>query len=369
MAAASQGVASDAETLPFVVGTLDVALSQSFASTPGAGTTNESLKEVSRGRTLTVEVAKGGLSKLGYTPDSIKLVYLDLNISAHNLGDINMLTSFPHLQSLDVSYNVLRDLAPLSCLPNLNSINASHNKLTRLLDFDPPHSLLFVDYSYNEIEEIPDLTPFSSIKVLNLGGNQITELTGLSGLTSLSTLIVSDNRIERIQGLDNLPIENLDLSSNSIVSVTNLDLLKLLQVVNFSGNQIHSLKGLSHHSYLSVINMAENQIVGLDEVLHLKDIQSLETLDLRKNPLQTLADYRQTVMTQLTTLRVLDGQSLTVEEKVAANNRESSPLEVVAGHHHLQLMCKAARKATRLNFSWAIFIIMLKVSPPVFNYY
>lgn len=46
MAAASQGVASDAETLPFAVGTLDMALSQSFASTTGAGTTNESIKEV-----------------------------------------------------------------------------------------------------------------------------------------------------------------------------------------------------------------------------------------------------------------------------------------------------------------------------------
>ena len=33
---------------------------------------------------------------------------------------------------------------------------------------------------------------------------------------------------------------------------------------------------------------------------------------------QTLADYRQTVITQLTTLRVLDGQTLTVEEKVHA---------------------------------------------------
>lgn len=33
------------------------------------------------------------------------------------------------------------------------------------------------------------------------------------------------------------------------------------------------------------------QIVGLNEVLHLRDIPSLETLDLRKNPLQVMNMY------------------------------------------------------------------------------
>ena len=48
MAAHSQDAPSDVETLPFVVGMVDVGLSQSLASTPGAGTvTNESItKEV-----------------------------------------------------------------------------------------------------------------------------------------------------------------------------------------------------------------------------------------------------------------------------------------------------------------------------------
>jgi internalin A len=152
---------------------------------------------------------------------------------------------------------------------------------------------------------------------LILDGNQITKLNGLSNLHCLTTLSVSNNRIEKIEGLDNLPLKNLNLSLNSITTINNIKRLNLIQTINLSSNQLSSLEGLNGHSYLTHVNVKENEIVELNEIQHLKDLRALRELNLKRNPIQALSDYRQFVIVSLPSLTSLDGQAISIDEKVA----------------------------------------------------
>jgi len=302
---------------------------------------------------LTGELIQHGLSDLGRTGDGTKIAYLTLTLSGYGLEDISLLCSYPHLQRLNLASNNLTDvsLRPLSGLPYLVHLNVSYNKLAAILDFQPPKNLLEVNYSHNEIEVMCDLSAHHSLQKLNLDCNHITEISGLQGLRCLSHLSLASNRIEQISNLNHLPLKYLNLSGNSIKVIENLEALTQLQVLDLSGNQVSSLRGLGGHSYLTDINMEENEVIDIREVVHLKDLPLLKNLNLSRNPIEALADYRPKVVFHLSSLIVLDNQRVTVEEKVASLNRFDPPSVVVAAQDHRVNITQSVHKPVRLRFS------------------
>ncbi|XP_048741969.1 leucine-rich repeat and guanylate kinase domain-containing protein-like [Ostrea edulis] len=291
--------------------------------------------ELSPGGILDEETIGRNLSNLGRSADGSQQVFLHVTVAGFSLKDISALAAFVHLQKVELPYNELTDLAPLSSLQYMLILDVSHNKLTKLLDFTPPKNLREANFGYNEIEEMTDLSAYHYISSLNLDHNKISKITGLAKCTRLQDLSLAHNKIEKIHGLENLPIQSLNLCHNHIKKIENLETLHLLRIVNLAGNNIRSLAGLEDHSLLENVDLEDNEVIDISEMKYIKDSQMLRQLNLLRNPIQELPDYRLSILFRMKSLTDLDRHRVEVEEKVAAVNMFNPPAEIVAARDHI----------------------------------
>ncbi|XP_041333442.1 leucine-rich repeat and guanylate kinase domain-containing protein, partial [Pyrgilauda ruficollis] len=259
-----------------------------------------------------------------------------------DLSDISILSGYIHLQKMELSSNKINDLSCVSHMPYLVELNASKNQLTTYFDFKAPKNLREVDFSHNQIPKMKDLSAYHSLTKLLLDFNEIEEIRGLEECHSLTQLGLSHNRLAAIRGLQNLPIRILNLSFNQIEKVNGLKTLKNLQWVDLSNNKINNLQGLEEHDLLEMINLEDNQVAELSELKWIEDLPLLRVLNLLKNPLQEKDGYWLSAIFMLLQVTDLDLKKVSVEEKVAAVNKEDPPPEVVAAEdHRIQILYNA----------------------------
>ncbi|XP_062348520.1 leucine-rich repeat and guanylate kinase domain-containing protein [Cinclus cinclus] len=283
---------------------------------------------------LDEHTAAEGLHTLGYSAPGTEYVYLHLSLPGRELRDISILSGYIHLQKMELSSNKINDLSCISHMPYLIELNASKNQLTTYFNFKAPKNLREVDFSHNQIPEMQDLSAYHSLTKLLLDFNEIEEIRGLEKCHSLTQLGLSHNRLTAIRGLQNLPIRILNLSFNQIEKVNGLKNLKKLQRVDLSNNKINSLQGLEEHDLLEVINLEDNQVAELSEIKWIEDLPLLRVLNLLKNPLQEQGGYWLSAIFMLLQVTELDLKKVSVEEKVAAVNKQDPPPEVVAAEDH-----------------------------------
>uniref|UniRef100_A0A8W8M4L4 Leucine-rich repeat-containing protein 23 n=1 Tax=Magallana gigas TaxID=29159 RepID=A0A8W8M4L4_MAGGI len=276
--------------------------------------------ELSPGGILDEETIGRNLSNLGRSADGSQQVFLHVQIAGFSLKDITALSNFVHLQKVELPYNELTDLSPLSSLQYMLILDVSHNKLTKLLDFMPPKNLKEANFGYNEIEEMADLSAYHYLTVLNLDHNKISKITGLEKCTRLQDLSLAHNKVERIHGLENLPLQSLNLCHNHIKKIENLETLRLLRSINLAGNNIRSLAGLEDHPLLENVDLEDNEVIDISEMKYIKESQMLRQVNLLRNPIQELPDYRLSILFRMPSLTELDRHRVEVEEKVAAVN-------------------------------------------------
>lgn len=84
----------------------------------------------------------------------------------------------------------------------------------------------------------------------------------------------------------NLSLEYVDLSDNLITGVSDISLLKNLQVLKLDNNRLTTLKFCSNllPSSLKVLMLANNLLTDLNEVSYLSAMSCLETIAVAHNP-------------------------------------------------------------------------------------
>ncbi|XP_019619475.1 PREDICTED: leucine-rich repeat and guanylate kinase domain-containing protein-like [Branchiostoma belcheri] len=304
--------------------------------------------ELSPDGILDEETVAQGLSNLGKAAGGTSQVFLHLTLPGYNLADISLLQDYVHLQRLEMPYNQITDLSALSCMTHLLYLDVSHNELRDLLNFEPPINLKEVDYSYNKLETIQDLSEHKALTKLTLDNNNITEISGLSNCRQLRELSIAHNNLQKISGLDHLKIKYLSLRGNNIKKIENLETLVYLQVLNLSGNAISSMAGLEGHNYLESVDLDDNEVSNIVEVQYLVDLRLLTDLNLMRNPIQGLPDYRLSILFKLQQLSTLDRKRAEVEEKVQAINMFNPPQEVIAAQDHIRNMVYSFLTASRV---------------------
>ncbi|XP_022098760.1 leucine-rich repeat and guanylate kinase domain-containing protein-like isoform X2 [Acanthaster planci] len=205
-----------------------------------------------------------------------------------------------------------------------------------------------VDLSFNNIETLNDFTELSTITKLIVDNNKISSLDGLQECKSLSCLSVAHNRIEKIENLQGLPLKYLNLRGNRLKEIENVESLHHLQQLDLSGNFIGSLRGLETNTLLETIDLENNHVESIDNIKPVQEISLLRNLNLLRNPIQGVSDYRLSLLYCLPQLTELDRHRVEAEEKVSANNMFNAPMDVVAAEDHRRCMVYASLRSARI---------------------
>ncbi|XP_056250018.1 leucine-rich repeat-containing protein 9 isoform X2 [Seriola aureovittata] len=148
----------------------------------------------------------------------------------------------------------------------------------------------------------PDWT--AKITALNLDSQRISKLINLNKLVNLRWASFNDNDISKVEGLDScLKLEELSLNNNSISTLSGLSKLHCLNKLSVDGNQLSSLDAsvldqLPNLSFLSVENNRISSLHGIQRV------RSVLELYIGNNEISTSRDIY--YLKGLTNLIILD---------------------------------------------------------------
>jgi len=174
----------------------------------------------------------------------------------------------------------------------------------------------------SQFTELRGLHLFPKLRELNVSSNSILTMSGLEGLRSLESLNMSCNKITRVFSLANIArtLKHLNLSHNRIVSLL-------------------PLEEFAEVSPLESLDLTDNYVGDLSHVKALSRYARLRTLSFMRrgdaskgsNPICDFVNYQDTVNLYLPNLLELDGFKIG-----RTTSRHQSPVSVPtpAGYRH-----------------------------------
>lgn len=213
---------------------------------------------------------------------------------------------------LDLSSNSLKSIPQdIGILSKLTVLNLSNNKLESLPEsIKNLSSLSNIDLRRNLFNEVPCEIAKLSIKSLNISGNKITDISLLKDSKELMVLDLSNNLIKEI-GIklpQNNSLRSLNLSNNflkdadvffsSLSNVQRLNLnnnlftkipeaisnMRLLKELDICDNYLQEIDSAIFKLDIESLNLTANRL----KVLHLKEMNSLESINLDENSFEKL---------------------------------------------------------------------------------
>ncbi|WP_430409769.1 leucine-rich repeat domain-containing protein [Kordia sp.] len=163
------------------------------------------------------------------------------------------------------------------------------------------------DFMYWENTNLYLLNDEQQIVGLNLSSNQIQEIKNLNTLINLQKLNISGNQIQEMKNLDNLiNLQELYIHNNQIQEIKNLDNLINLQKLYIYNNQIQEIKDLDNLKNLQQLDISSNQI---SEIKNLDKLTYLTLLKLYSNQISEIKN-----LDKLINLQQLDISSNQIQE-------------------------------------------------------
>ncbi|NWY14577.1 DRC3 protein, partial [Aphelocoma coerulescens] len=161
-------------------------------------------------------------------------------------------------------------------------------------------------------EDLGDLarvenTNFKVVTELQLSFKSILQIDNLWPLENLTKLQLDNNVIEKIEGLETLVhLVWLDLSFNNIEVIEGLDTLVKLQDLSLYSNRISKLEHMDTLQELQIFSVGKNNLTILEDVVYLRRLKNLRTLNLSGNPFCNKEHYMLFVVAHLPSLVYLD---------------------------------------------------------------
>lgn len=135
-------------------------------------------------------------------------------------------------------------------------------------------------------------------------------------LLKLTHVRLDREKISEIDNLDCLgPVTNLYLQKNEITGIENLEVLPKLRFLTLAENKISKLENLKMLTNLKFLDLSDNSIENFDtEELP----SSLVILLLKGNLCTENAEYKKKLLAALPSLKQLDGNEVTRQDRVEA---------------------------------------------------
>ncbi|XP_055025567.2 leucine-rich repeat-containing protein 9 isoform X2 [Misgurnus anguillicaudatus] len=266
---------------------------------------------------------------------------LSMESSSVRFVDLTPADLFRNLRSINLEHNNLTSCGSLIFLPNIKVLFLNHNHIESIL----PRQKLQSHMSTKQVlhhkvtssgyglrnsrfnrEKAPsdNLEPLMpTLQVLHLGYNGITSLMNLQlrRLTNLRALVLQGNDISQVEGLEGLQrLRELVLDRNRIKFLKENSFCGQLVLVDLhlAENRICELNHLQPLAGLRRLFLDMNKIQDISELEKLEVLPSLVELSVVGNPVSRRSLHRQAVVLHLSRLQVLDGITITFEERTRA---------------------------------------------------
>lgn len=211
------------------------------------------------------------------------------------------------LQSITVLYNegsdgFVRTLSDLDLMPNLEEIYLDgEQSLLSISQLSGKSKLRILSLAGCGLDsnEINALGGLSAIEQLDLSGNSLTSVSVLSNMPSLKELFISNNSLRDISALSSLPeLEYLDASRNRLTAVPDFDNSPKLTSLVLADNMINDISSVHRLTSLEYLDLSGNAFTACR---NLSALTNLNTLILASNNV-TNFDF----LSSLTNLSILN---------------------------------------------------------------
>ncbi|CAM9955118.1 unnamed protein product, partial [Phaeothamnion confervicola] len=170
------------------------------------------------------------------------------------------------------------------------------------------------------IRRIENLEEYTALRVLWLEGNGLAKIEGLDHQTQLRTLYLHENLIEKIENLDALvELDTLNLTRNYVKKIEGLDKLPKLTTLLLGHNVLKMADDVRHIlqcSSLQTLDLQHNHIEDPAVVDVVAAMPGLRVLYLMGNPvMKEIKHYRKTVVSRCPCLKYLDDRPVFDDER------------------------------------------------------
>ena len=114
-------------------------------------------------------------------------------------------------------------------------------------------------------------------------------------------------------------IKNLKFFNSFLNDISIVSQCKSIESATFSKNNISSLRCFKNLQNLRELSLAENNISDINELIYLGTCPNLTKLWLKNNPISKSNEYRYQVIKKIPSLKYLDDEEITPEERTMAN--------------------------------------------------
>ena len=114
-------------------------------------------------------------------------------------------------------------------------------------------------------------------------------------------------------------IKNLKFFNSFLNDISIVSQCKSIESATFSRNNISSLRCFKNLQNLRELSLAENNISDINELIYLGTCPNLTKLWLKNNPISKSNDYRFQVIKKIPSLKYLDDEEITNEERNMVN--------------------------------------------------
>ena len=285
--------------------------------------------------------------------------FTSLSLPWKNIFSLKGLEYAVNLKNLNLSNNFIEDITPLEKLVELEDLNLTNNKIKdpkSLARLTKLRQLVLRKNLMNNLDFLNDL----KVESLDVSMNSVLKdyIPNNLKLENLRSLNISGIGLDNISFIKNATkLESLVAEENAIKDITPLTELKSLRVLYLDRNSISDISALKNISSLEELLLYKNNIENIDVLKDVPNISSVDISDTAVSDISALKDAKYLYYIALKNTKVSETDITTFEKnnlEVKKSNNIDKKLEVVK--------TEAAKYFSVKNYIFMLLILIFTFS-------
>jgi energy-coupling factor transporter ATP-binding protein EcfA2 len=179
---------------------------------------------------------------------------VSLTLIGYKGHGIDGITTFTKLNYLFIGATQVEDIKPLSKITKLDSLSLYFSKVKELEPIKKLKRLKYLEIGHSPVIDISPLVDLINLETLSITDTKVRDLRPLSNLNNLKSLDISNTSVSDLRPLSNLNnLKSLDISNTSVSDISPLSTLKKLRSINIINTQISNITSLAHLANLKIV--------------------------------------------------------------------------------------------------------------------